>query len=66
VTVVEIEPAEPPVGKVQLNLLAQPSFKADAVAVTHKTSLSFFLSSFSLAVFDCLDHGAQRDIDLAS
>jgi hypothetical protein len=26
---------EPPVGKVQLNLLAQPSFKADAVAVTH-------------------------------
>src|SRR6266508_4147384 len=32
--VVEIEPAEPPVGKVQFNLLAQPSFKADAVAVT--------------------------------
>src|SRR5262249_9439852 len=34
-SVVEIEPAEPTVGKVQLNLLARPSLKADAVAVTH-------------------------------
>jgi hypothetical protein len=31
-SVVEIEPAEPAVSKVQLHLLAQPSFKGDTVA----------------------------------
>jgi hypothetical protein len=33
--VVEIEPAEPSVGQVQLDFLAQPPLKADAVAVAH-------------------------------
>lgn len=28
-------PAEPPVDQVQVNLLAQPSFRADAEAVAH-------------------------------
>jgi len=31
--VVEIEPAEPSVGQMQLNLLAQPPLKADAVTI---------------------------------
>src|SRR5665213_1789106 len=33
--IVEIEPAEPSVGQMQLDLLAQPPLKADAVAVAH-------------------------------
>src|SRR6266576_3800523 len=33
--VIEIEPAEPPISQVQLNLLAQPQLEADAVAVAH-------------------------------
>src|ERR1700674_4514013 len=32
--VVEIQATEPPIGKVELNLLAQAAFRADAVAVT--------------------------------
>src|ERR1041385_7586419 len=31
--VVEVEPAEPPISKVQFNFLTQPPLKADAVAV---------------------------------
>src|SRR4029450_12684293 len=33
--VIEIEPAEPPISQVQLNLLAQPPLEADAVAVAN-------------------------------
>ena len=33
--VIEIEPAEPAVGKMQFDLLAQPPLKSDAVAVAH-------------------------------
>jgi hypothetical protein len=29
----QAEPAEPPVGQVQMDLLAQPAFRADAVAI---------------------------------
>ncbi len=33
--VLQAEPAEPPVGQVQFNLLAQPALRADAEAVSH-------------------------------
>ena len=33
--VVEIEPAEPPIGQMQFDFLAQPPLEADAVAVAH-------------------------------
>ena len=32
----EAEPAEPPVGQVEMNLLAQSTLGADAVAVAHQ------------------------------
>jgi len=31
----QIEPAEPPVGEVQMNLLAEPSLRSDAKAIPH-------------------------------
>jgi len=31
----QAEPAEPPIGEVQVNLLAQPALRADAEAVAH-------------------------------
>ena len=33
--VIEVEPAEPSIGQVQLDFLAQPPLKADAIAVAH-------------------------------
>ena len=40
--VIKVETAEPPIGEVQLDLLAQPPFEADAIAVPHEQHPSPF------------------------